>query len=207
MRRDIIQTESNASELAHLARDRGLDFFSPQRMILEGWVKAHSGMPDEGLADMHRGVELLPEQKVRVFDGLFKATLAEAEARAGDVDRALAVLDEALATCERIGHRPFESDLHRVRGELLLKRDPTHSTTAEEALKTGIAVAKQQTTRSFELRAALALAKLYRSTARPAAALAALAGAIEGFAPMPEMPEIAEAQALLEQLRATGPPV
>jgi hypothetical protein len=67
------------------------------------------------------------------LDGLLKIPLAEAEARAGNVDHALAVLDEALATCERIGHRTFEAELHRVRGDTLLKRDPANPSLAESA--------------------------------------------------------------------------
>ena len=132
-----------------------------------------------------------------------KIALAEAEARAGDPDRAIAILDEALATCDRPGYRAFEAELHRVRGEILLKRDPANPAPAEEAFLTAIAVAKQQGTRSFELRAALALAKLYQSTGRPAEAHAVLAPALEGFSPTPEMPEIAEAQALLAALAET----
>ena len=72
---------------------------------------------------MRRGVELVREQNVLPFDGLLKIALAEAEAHAGDVDRALAILDEALTTSERTGHRAFDAELHRVRGEMLLKRD------------------------------------------------------------------------------------
>ena len=152
---------------------------------------------------MRRGVELLREQNVLVFDGLLKIALAEAEARAGDPDRAVAILDEALATCDRTGYRAFEAELHRARGEILLKRDPANPAPAEEAFLTAIAVAKQQGTRSFELRAALSLAKLYQSTGRPADAHAVLAPALEGFSPTPEMPEIAEAQALLAALAET----
>ena len=77
------------------------------------------------------------------------------------------------------------------------------SRAAEEAFRTAIAIAKQQGARSFELRAALALAKLYQSTGRPADAHAVLAPALEGFSPTPEMPEIAEAQALLTALAET----
>jgi predicted ATPase len=134
------------------------------------------------------------------FDGLIKIALAEAEARASDVDRAIAILDETLATCERIGHRAFEAELHRVRGEMLLKRDPTNPAPVEEAFQAAITVAKGQSTRSFELRAALALAKLYQSTGRPAEAHAVLAPALEGFSPTPEMLEIAEAEELLAGL-------
>ncbi|HZZ21292.1 MAG TPA: hypothetical protein VFE60_01310, partial [Roseiarcus sp.] len=147
--------------------------------------------------DMRRGAELLREQNVLLLDGLVKIALAEAEARAGDSDRAIAILDEALATSDLTGHRTFEAELHRVRGEMLLKRDPGNPAPAEEAFQTAIAVAKQQATRSFGLRAAHSLAKLYQSTARPADAHAVLAPALEGFSPTPEMPEIAEAQALL----------
>jgi adenylate cyclase len=149
---------------------------------------------------MRRGAELLREQSILNYDGLLKIALADGETRAGDVDRALAILDEALATCDRTGHRAFEADLNRVRGEILLKREPANPAAAEEAFQTAIAVAKQQSTRSFELRAALSLAKLYQSTDRPVEAHDALAPALEGFSPRPEMPEIAEAQTLLAAL-------
>ncbi len=92
--------------------------------------------------------------------------------------------------------------MHRVRGEILLRLDPANVAPAEEAFLTAIAVAKQQATRSFELRAALALAKLYRLTGRAANAHAVLAPALEGFSPTPEMPEIAEAQTLLVAIEA-----
>ena len=86
--------------------------------------------------------------------------------------------------------------LHRIRGEILLKRDPANPAPAEEAFQTAIAVARQQGSRSFGLQAALSLAKLYQSTGRPLDAHAVLAPAREGFSPTPEMPEIAKAQAL-----------
>ena len=98
--------------------------------------------------------------------------------------------------CDRLGYRAFEADLHRARGEILLQLDSANPAPAEDAFLTAIAIAKQQGTRSFELRAALALAKLYRSTGRPADAHAVLAPALEGFSPTSEMPEIEEARAL-----------
>ena len=127
--------------------------------------------------------------------------LPKPKPRGGGVDRALAVLDEALVTSDRTGHRAFEAELHRARGEMLLKTDPANPAPAEEAFLTAIAVTKQQGTRSFELRAALSLAKLYQSTGRAADAHTVLAPALDGFAPTPEMPEISEAaQALLATL-------
>ena len=149
---------------------------------------------------MRRGIELLREQNVLIFDGLLKITLAKAEARTADVDRALATLNEALTTCDRTGHRSFEAELHRVLGKALLKRDPHNTEPAQEAFQSAIAIARRQGARSFELRAAVSLAKLQESAGRPVAAHAVLATALEGFSPTPEMPEIAEAQALLAEL-------
>src|SRR5208282_2897119 len=169
-------------------------------VFLQGLATAQSGAPSGGLEDMRRGVELLREQNVLIFDGLFKIALAEAEARTGDLGRAVAILDEALATSERIGHRAFEAELQRARGEMLLKRDPANPAPAEEAFQAAIAVAQQQGTRSFGLRAALSLARLYQSTGRPVEAHDILAPALEGFSPTPEMPVIEEAQALLAAL-------
>ena len=153
---------------------------------------------------MRRGVELLREQNVLFYDGLLKIALAEAEARAGGPDRAIAILDEALATAERTGYRAFEAELQRVRGEMLVKREPANAAPAEEAFRAAIAVAQRQKARSFGLLAALSLAKLYQSTARPVEAHDVLAPALEGFSPTPEMPEIAEAQALLAALAEIG---
>jgi hypothetical protein len=93
--------------------------------------------------------------------------------------------------------RAFEAELHRARGEILLKQNPANPAPAEDAYRTSIAIAKQQEARSYELLASLSLTRLYRLTDRPSDAHAILAPALEGFFPTPEMPEIAEAQALL----------
>jgi hypothetical protein len=87
-----------------------------------------------------------------------------------------------------------------LRGEILLKRDPANTAAAEDAMLTAIAIAQQQKARSFELRAALDLARLYSSTSRSVEAHALLASALKGFSPTPEFPEIAEAQTLLAAL-------
>jgi predicted ATPase len=87
-----------------------------------------------------------------------------------------------------------------VRGEILLERDPSTPARAEEAFQAAVAIAEQQGMRSFGLRTALSLAKLYQSTGRPADAHAVLAPALEGFSPTAEMPEIAEAMSLASRL-------
>ena len=200
MRGDHPRAARNAFELARLAREHDLNLLRAFGVFLQGWAASQSGAPADGLEDMRRGAELLREQNALLYDGLLKVVLAEAEALAGDSGRAIAIIDEALATSNRTGYRAFEAELHRARGETLLKRDPANPTPAEEAFLTAIAIAQQQGTQSFGLRAALSLARLYQSTGRAAEAHAVLVPALEDFSATPKMPEIGEAHALVAML-------
>ena len=98
MRGDHLRATPNAFELVRLAREHELVMFRAFGVFLEGWTSAASGASGNGLEDMRRGVEQLREQNILFFDGLLNIALAEAEARAGDSGRAVAILDEALAT-------------------------------------------------------------------------------------------------------------
>ena len=129
-----------------------------------------------------------------------EAALAEAEARAGETDAGLRRLDDALAELERTEQRWYEAELYRIRGEIPLQRDPADNAAAEQYLQAATAIAQSQKARSFELRAALSLAKLYRAANRDADAHAVLAPAVEGFPPTRQFPALAEAQTLLAAL-------
>ena len=183
-------------ELARLARKHGLTLFLTVAEFLEGWVNEASGMPG-GLERMRRAAELLKERGVLIFDGLLKSGLAGAEARAGDRRGPLRSSTKRSRPATVLGYRAYEAELHRVRGELLLEARSAGSRPRRGGLSNRHRRRRRQGARSFGLRAALSLAKLYQSTARPADAHAVLAPALEGFASTPEMPEIAQAQALL----------
>src|SRR5262249_37077359 len=129
-----------------------------------------------------------------------EAALAQAEADAGEIDAGLRRLEDALAEAERTEQRWYEAEMHRLRGEMVLKRAPANTAAAEQALQAAVAIAQSQKARSFELRAALSLAKLYRAANRDLDAHAVLASAVEGFPPTQQFPELAEAQTLLAAL-------
>jgi predicted ATPase len=128
--------------------------------------------------------------------------LAEAEARNGELKAALATLEEALDGFDRTGQRWFNAEIHRMRGEILLELNPADPALGVDALLTAISLAQDQKTRSFELGAALALARLYRSIGRHADPQAAIGPALKGFAPTPELPEIAGALAFVRDIEA-----
>jgi predicted ATPase len=144
---------------------------------------------------LRQGLAAYTNQGNKSYVPFYQGLLAEIDAQ-DDAAGALTRIDEALALAGETEEHWSDAFLNRVRGEILLKRDPANTAPAEDAFLTAIAVAQQQKARSFELRAALSLARLYRSNGRPADAHALLAPALKGFSPSPELPEIEQAQAL-----------
>ncbi len=112
----------------------------------------------------------------------------------------LGATDLALAFNEKDAGFPIVDCAGIHADAILLKRDRANLAPAEEAFLAAIAIGQTQKARSFELQAALALAKLYQSAGRLAEAHAVLAPALEGFSPTSEMPAIAEAQVLMKRL-------
>jgi class 3 adenylate cyclase/predicted ATPase len=200
IRGEVSRAVPDALELGQVARENDLPLFRALAVFLEAWTKSQSVGSADAREEMSRAADVLRERNIRCFDGPLKLAHAQEEARLCDPGRAISIIDDAMADFDRRGHRAMDAELHRLRGEILLKRNPANPGPAEEELKAAIAAAQQQGARSFELRAALCLAKLYQSTGRLAEGHTVLAPALKGLSPTPEMPEIAEAQALIERL-------
>jgi predicted ATPase len=128
--------------------------------------------------------------------------LAEAEVEAGEIQAALATIDRVIADSERTGQRWFDAESHRIRAEILLKLDPANRKPAEEAFLTAIAIAQQQKARSFELRAAMSMARLWRDQSKRDAARELLAPVYSWFTEGFDTLDLKEAKALLDALKA-----
>jgi predicted ATPase len=200
LRGDAEATKQAAEALVELSREHDLAFYHSYGSVYLAWARARLGDEKAGVIELRRALAALTEQGIKAAVPFFQGLLAEMEARVESAKRALNRLDEALALANETGQHDSDAFLHRIRGEILLKRDPANTAPAEEAFLTAIDVAQRQKARSFELRAALSLAKLYQSANRADEARATLAPALEGFAATPEFPEVAEAQALLAAL-------
>jgi predicted ATPase len=201
-RNDPARVAADAENLLGIGQHYGMEYFVATSRIYLSWAGGRLGDARRGADELRQSFAEYMSQGTRLETPWYWGLLAELEAGAGDHVRALAAIDEGLATAQEGGQQYVDAYLHRLRGDILLKRNPADPALAEYAYRTAIAIAQQQKARSFETRAALALAKLYRSTGRPADAHAVLAPALEGFSPTSEMPEIAEAQAPLEKLEA-----
>jgi predicted ATPase len=184
-----------------LGREHGMALYLAWGEVLSNWARARLGDRESGMTGLREALAAYLGQRNKLHAPLFQGLLAELDAEE-DAEGALRGIDEALALANETGERWTDALLHRLRGEILLKRDPANTAPAEKAFLAAITVAQAQKAKSFELQAALSLAKLRQSTGRPAYACAILAPALEGFSPTPEMAEICEAQALLASLGA-----
>ena len=202
LRGDAETVQKVAQQCIDVSREHGITVFLSEGVGYLGWAVAQLGDRKAGIAQLNECISIHAEQGNRLFIPFFQGLLAEIEAQEeGGVREALTRIDEATVLTAAMGAHWCDAFLHQTRAKILLKCDPANTAPAEEAFLTAIAIAQQQRARSFELRAALSLAKLYRSTDRPADARAVLAPALKGFAPTPEFPEIEEAQKLLAALK------
>ena len=181
-----------------VAEQNGLSFYASSARMELDWARARLGGAD-GIARL-RGHKGFVSQGGQMFAPLYHARLAELEAEQTFIEEALASIDYAIEAARGSDIRYVDALLHRIRGDILLRRDPANAAPAEDAYLTAIAVAREQGARSFGLLAALSLAKLYQSTGRPIDAHDVLGPALAGFSPTPEFPQIAEAHELLMTL-------
>ena len=199
-RNDFESVVVDAENFLKVSQQHGMGYYLALSRLYLSWGRTQLGNTQRDLDDFRKSLADYRDQGNRLIVPGFLGALARLEATAQNYQRALALIDEALAMSQEGGDRLYDSNLHRLRGNILLKRDPANPAQAEEAFKASLALAKQQSARSFELLASLALAKLYQSTDRLVEAHAVLAPALEGFSPTPEMPVIAKAQTLLAAL-------
>jgi predicted ATPase len=131
--------------------------------------------------------------------------LAEAKAGEGQFGDALAILDEQLVEVDRTGQQWLTAEIHRRRGELLLRKDPSDPVAAETAFRHAIETARRQQAATFELRAGLSLAKLYLASGAGEQARQVLAPVVGKFTSTLELPEAHEAKEVLDRSAKTNP--
>jgi predicted ATPase len=174
-------------------------------MVYFGWARARCGDGsdnDIGVAELRKAIAASIAQGNKYWVPFHQGLLAEIEAERQDIEQALTRIDEALGLAQQTGEHWTDAYLHRILGEILLKRDPANKAPAEEAFLTAIAIAQQQKARTFELRAAMSLARLWRDQGKRDAARDLLAPVYSWFSEGFDTLDLKEAKALLEQLKA-----
>ena len=130
----------------------------------------------------------------------FLARLAVAYGQVGQVDEGLHLVVEALAVVDTTGERYYKAELHRLHGELLLRQAVAEAQAAEACFQQALAVARRQQAKSWELRAATSLSRLWQHQGKRAAAYDLLAPVYGWFTEGFDTADLQEAKALLAAL-------
>ena len=120
--------------------------------------------------------------------------------RFGQCDEALSALARATRLAEQNFAHYWDAELSRLRGEALLTRNGSAEQEGESALREAVEVARNQEAKMLELRAATSLGRLWRDQARRSDARDLLAPVYEWFTEGHDLPDLAEAKSLLEEL-------
>ncbi|WER50239.1 adenylate/guanylate cyclase domain-containing protein [Cupriavidus sp. WKF15] len=195
-----------AQALVALATDYGLPYGLACGTLLSGCALAAGGHVQEGLDLIQKGLSAYRETGAELQRTHFLALLAETCARAGQVEAGLATVAEALEVVERTGERLHEAELHRLKGELTLleagRSDEANENAreAEGCFQRAIAIASRQDARSPELRAAIALSRLWLKQGRHAEARSLLHNTYGWFSEGFDTLDLREARKLLVEL-------
>jgi tetratricopeptide (TPR) repeat protein len=156
---------ARAEEVVRFCAQHGLRNFEAWSGFARGATIARRGGAREGIAAMRAAVDVAESMSSRLFRPVQLATLAAAHARLAEMDRALALVDEAIATMARTGERRVEPALYRLRGELLFAVG--RRSEGEQDLVAALRVARAQHARAEAERAQKAIARLAQKTPPP----------------------------------------
>jgi predicted ATPase len=126
--------------------------------------------------------------------------LARAHARLGQFDDARRCIGEAMAHSEASKETWCDADLHRLAGDIVLLSGEADTAKTEAHFERALAIARQQQAKSFELRAAMSMARLWRDQGKRGVARDLLAPAYAWFTEGFNTPDLREAKALLDEL-------
>jgi len=186
--------EAQIETAVTLAREQGFTRWVVQGAVLRGWLLAQQGKKQEAISLMRQGATVVREQSP------FAAPLAEAHGEVGQPEEGLRVISGELARVLKIGERFYEAELYRVNGELLLRQAVADEEQAEICFEKAIDVARGQSAKSLELRAAMSMSRLWRGRGKKAQARELLAEIYGWFTEGFDTADLKAAKALLDEL-------
>jgi predicted ATPase len=189
-----------ADELLALTTERGLEHFRMMAMIERGWSLAGLGRADEGIPLVAAGLAGKRDLGFSTWSPWALTLLADACRMAGQLPAALGHLAEARRQAERTEERWFLAETLRLTGEVLLAT--ADAAAAEASYREALALARQQSGKLWELRAAVSLARLWRDQGKRTEARDLLAPVYGWFTEGFDTPVMQEAKVLLEELAA-----
>jgi tetratricopeptide (TPR) repeat protein len=192
-----------ANQLLTHATERGLSFGIGLSRMTVGGALANAGRLAEGVADIERAQQENVRSE-RHRPSRHRLIAANALSKAGRGADALQLVKDALRRNGETGEKVYEAEFYRLLGELLLTENRRNTDKADRAFRTAIDVARQQSAKSWELRATTSLARLLGKQGKREEARAMLAKIYNWFTEGFDTADLKEAKALLEEIGWLG---
>ena len=199
-RGEIDRSRERAEEVVVLAERLGFPLYLGLGRFSRGCARVESGEGKAGIAEMQQALGEL----AGIGSGLGAPSLlfflAEGLRKVGRHDDALGALALGVARAEQQGQHYYDAELHRLRAEILLDMDGNAVEEAEALFDQSLEIARRQEAKTFELRAATSLARLWQRQGKRDAAQALLAPLYAWFTEGFDTRDLKDAKTLLEEL-------
>jgi predicted ATPase len=200
LRRDVRGTQERAEAALSVAQEQRFPFWMANSAILDGWARAHRGQTKAGMAQITHGLVTYRATGAEICRPYYLALLADAYGLMGQQDAGLELLKEALTLADTTGERWYDPELYRLQGALLLQQNSDHEAEAEPCFHHALEIARTQQAKSFELRTATSLARLWQQQGKRQEAYDLLAPVYHWFTEGFDTADLQDAKALLEEL-------
>jgi predicted ATPase len=197
LRRDVQGALNSAQKIIPFSQGKGFQLWTAVGAFKQGWAVAQQGEVEEGIKLLNMSLEGYKVAGMAFTRIELYVCLAESYGKAGQIDQGLKMLEEASIAVELSEERYFESELYRIKGELLLKKNST--TEAEKCFYKAIEIARSQNAKSWHLRAAISLSQLWLKQGKGREAKKLLQEIYDSFTEGFHTPELKEAKRILKK--------
>jgi predicted ATPase len=199
-RREVPVAQERAEAAIRLATEQGFPYWMAYGAIPRGWALVHQGHAQAEMEQIKQGLRVFRATGAEIGRQYFLALLAEAHGILREPEAGLTVLIEALVHVEHTGDRYYTAEIHRLKGELLLRQHWDNQAEAETCFQHAMAIAQHQQAKSLELRAATSLARLWHQQGKRQVAYDLLAPVYSWFTEGFDTADLKDAKALLHEL-------
>jgi predicted ATPase len=194
-----------AEEAIALSTEQQFALWAAYSPAVLGWALIAQGKKEHGLAQIQAGLAALRATGTGIWQSQFLALLAGAYGETGQIREGLRVIDEALVASAHYGERFYEAELYRLKGECLLRMgegEKPPPSSPQECFEKAITIAREQGAKSWELRAATSLARLWQQQNNVDEARQLLEEIYNWFTEGFDTKDLQDAAALLSELGA-----
>lgn len=183
-----------------LVAEQGFSRLRAHVTFLRGWLLVDEGHRGAGIAQMFKVLDSDRLGALARWTAHCSALLAEAYRNTGQTVEGLNIVTDALTRVQQTECRYYEAELHRIKGELLLTQPVADEQQAETCFQNALKVARGQSAKSLELRAAMSLSRLWQRQGKKEEARQLLAEIYGWFTEGFDTADLKEAKALVEEL-------